>query len=373
MFLVCFPPSDNDDLSSNDGEEVSGACAVNSPAAECSGGASSTTGEVAVFTLDEDSPSNNEAALQDCANVSSKHPAVNVGEWCVTPHAAMTSVRKVEEWMAKTSLESNVEAPIAATTSKVTVDKLPEGAALLHESTREHCVDKLLECPALLPETTREHCATEEGCSGSAQMAQSALAAATTKVRPDTSWIKEELPVPSDGATVDEDDTNSVAEDEPIAVVSIDVPAIDVTSPHPKPCVTVSDDYDSSVNSDGVTARKEIGVVAHYEKELIPWNTGTVRRQTQDLEHRLKSGLKLSDTSSPDSSAESPVSVHNDFISATTPTDPEVGDNSGDDTLLMSPDLQTKTHVSTIYASEDISLEPGIVMRTKCQIEERTK
>ena len=366
-----MPPSDNDDFSSNDDEQVSGACAV----AECGGtggGASSTTGEVAVFTLDEDSPSNNEAAPEYCGNVSSEHPAVSAGEWCVTPHGAMTSVRKVEEWIAKTSLEGNVESPpIAATTSRTTVDNLPESAALLRVN--------------VCHESTPEHCGTEEGCVGSAQMAQSASAAALStaaKVRPDTSWIKEALPVvPSDGATIDEDETNSAVENEPVVSVDIDVPAVDVTDP--KPCVTASDDCDSSVDSDGVAERKEIGVVAHYEKELIPWNTGTVRRQTQDLEHRLKSGLKLqSDASSPVSSAESPVSVHDDLIGATTPNppSPDVADNRRDDSPLMSPerstssnDLQTKRPVSTIYANEDISLEPGIVMRTKCEIEERTK
>ena len=267
--------------------------------------------------------------------------------------------------MAKTPLEGIVESSAAAMENAI-VDSSVESPTLSRANVRH--------------EKTKVHSGTDEGCVESLapphnHMVHSASAAAllTSKVRPDNSWIKDALPTPSDGATVDDAVPNSVVEvDKPEVVDN----TADLTNQKPD---AVSEDGSLSEKSDGGAELKEIGVVAHYEKELIPWNTGTVRRQTQDLEERLKSGLKLcSDASSPVSSIGSPVSTHNDFSSVAASNTPLT--DVGDDPAAMSPersspstDALAKKAVSSIYANEDIPLEPGIVMRTKHEIEERSK
>ena len=53
-----------------------------------------------------------------------------------------------------------------------------------------------------------------------------------------------------------------------------------------------SETIDADVTEDVVspdTPLKEVGVWQHYEKEDIPWSPGTVKRQTHDLEEKIKS------------------------------------------------------------------------------------
>lgn len=157
------------------------------------------------------------------------------------------------------------------------------------------------------------------------------------------------------------------------------------------------------VGVDSDSTNPELGVLQHYHKEDIPWNPGTVRRHKNDLEKRIakddQSSRVSSDSYSDSGSSEglgdieilvpemsrSPSGPRSVSISGA-----EVGESSTDDPLpegsasdLTSPPEGSITQDSqsspegagsartSIYDLEEITLEPGMVQRTKEEIEKR--
>jgi hypothetical protein len=119
-----------------------------------------------------------------------------------------------------------------------------------------------------------------------------------------------------------------------------------------------------SINEDKVLW-SQIGI-SHYEKEAIPWNPGTVKQTTMSLENKYRGGI-------------------GGVSSGTNSTSPETSDSgkmdAKDSTALASSggsetekgEVEEIAPVGGLYASEDIALPPGIVSRTKMEIEERTR
>lgn len=100
---------------------------------------------------------------------------------------------------------------------------------------------------------------------------------------------------------------------------------------------------------------KETGVWQHYEKEAIPWHPGTVRHTTRQLEHKYGSN-------SPDFAVMA-------SITAVSETNVEVMESIK---TAKSDEAISKTESSTWIGSSHVII-PGIVSRTKMEIEERER
>ena len=180
-----------------------------------------------------------------------------------------------------------------------------------------------------------------------------------TKVRPDNFWIKENQMSP----LVQDPDF-------------IDCEVLDKSKIRPV-CISSSTSKESlkSVGNSSYENVKDDRLEV-IEREETPLFHGSVRRQTMDYEGRVRSKTE--------ESLNSP-SPTNDSLVSTAPSEKlemETSKSSGDFSKspedvfqqMSPPDKEMgRTRLSSIYDSEEISLEPGIVMRTKLEIELRER
>ncbi len=255
-----------------------------------------------------------------------------------------------------------------------------------------------------------------------------------TKLRADSSWIKETPPSPQTeiGPPIlsDVEHENVLVQTNNDKTITTDSETVeqcedsreDVVSPGGEPsngseaCAggEPSTGMDTSTGGEIVSEDDLSEGLEHYKKEEIPWAPGRVKRHKQDLEESIKTGLVVRDnthkmsTSSTSSGAGSLEDDSNDMLTDDL-DDSEVGQvqvpimpdiritkpsitespvtvfmpnkvedceqskdkESGEDKSPCS--CKEEARPTSIYESEDITLEPGLVKRSKEEIEERQR
>lgn len=179
----------------------------------------------------------------------------------------------------------------------------------------------------------------------------------TPKLMPDDYWIKDIPDSDVDGTEVDvcakpNDEHEEVAEE--------------ILLPVPEVCSTQEE-----ITVSQSPPKEKSSVPEHYEKEDIPWSPGQVKRTRHQLENRISSGLdhspkaeggrlRHSSQSSEGTSISQPRSHHSSLERLTDPIEDELEEGE-------------KRRPTSLYEMEEIELEPGLVKRTRMQIEERER
>lgn len=202
-----------------------------------------------------------------------------------------------------------------------------------------------------------------------------------TKFRDDSSWIKpvELSPEPLqfiEGSSELLTSTPLQGTSQLLHDVTVDESSTDVPE-------TVSDDAVAAPADDATNTNTCCSLASQYKKEEIPWNVGTVKSYTKDYEQKLKStkgGEKRSRNesgSSVDSSCCSSDDTEDPTKMEPTSQSSQITETSspGEACLPTAAESVTGTAVrpTSIYESEDIPFEPGIVRRTKQEIEGRER
>ena len=217
--------------------------------------------------------------------------------------------------------------------------------------------------------------------------------AAAVRVKPDDYWIKDEQPSLTQ-ETQEPSEHCERAEEEVIVTTGENLTPSPQVPDHSPVGSSCSEDISESMQP--------------YIKEAIPWSPGTVRRHAQDLEGRMTTSdiPVMSDLScSPQSHARLTLSINQSQQTSdltgqsgdtTTPSPPDVQSGAfspsaplscasgyhSDGGSTASTSLESLTEeseqgrvraTSCIYESEEITMEPGHVLRTKLEIEHRER
>ena len=232
-----------------------------------------------------------------------------------------------------------------------------------------------------------------------------------TKIKADDFWIKEEEEDQENKGGIDDDDDDDDNGDNEEKIVpqeeSQDSRQQEEKKEEKMEEETVATDEDvtedilSEKIDDSPQATSSDAVPEHYEKEAIPWKSGSVKRQKKDFEEKIKNGsLPKSEksrsasicsgsslaSSSSSSSSSSYASVDSGKENNSTPVENSKSDlHDLEVTLSTSPDsgggngstegtcdtTSSSSRPLSIYETEDICLQPGLVRRTTQEIEER--
>lgn len=170
---------------------------------------------------------------------------------------------------------------------------------------------------------------------------------AVIRTKPDNFWIKDFPSSPMDTtaqATGSPLGLEAAASDQAVLIAGVTVtesstdPADQTTATPPGPAPT---DSPSDPSGPANLLSPQPNIPEHYRKEEIPWSPGTVRRTTQEMEERFRS----------------------DSVSSFMTEEGEgvVEEGSGE------------AGGWSVYEREEIALEPGIVMKTRTELEKRDR
>jgi len=205
-----------------------------------------------------------------------------------------------------------------------------------------------------------------------------------TKLREDSSWIKP-VEISPEPMKILEQTTEAVVDDASLQV--LEDATVDESS------TDIMDDKDAVIESETMTEDPD----KTYKKEDIPWNAGTVKNVTKDFEQRIqvsvpksrKRSRSASTSSTSSSSLGSGDEAANESNNAKTefqeavmdttlhkdtkglPSSDEVSETDAQQLEKQHEAAAAAARPTSIYDTEEIPLEPGIVRRTKQEIESR--
>ncbi|XP_064613046.1 protein phosphatase Slingshot homolog 1-like isoform X2 [Liolophura sinensis] len=234
------------------------------------------------------------------------------------------------------------------------------------------------------------------------------------KVRDDSSWIKESSPdTPVAEVPQGKDIPEIITDDNTIpkfATYVTNAYQADPENAEDNSCLCAAQQRLNAVESEPTlvdpsptpwheqdsSCKPYSGIREHYAKEAIPWNPGTVKKQLEDFEHRIRSTgpesgdteqtgigdppktLELQPENTLQDNMQTPqTSYSNSYLivpggnsrASSTPQSLEMLTTSSGET---SGELG-RTRPASVYEIEDIPLPVGIVQRTKQEIEEKQR
>lgn len=234
------------------------------------------------------------------------------------------------------------------------------------------------------------------------------------KVRDDSSWIKEASPdTPVAEVPPDKDLPEIVTNDNSVpkfaAYVTNAYPGEPGTAQNTsclctaQQCLNAVDSAPARVhppqtswNEQDVSCKPYSGIHEHYAKEAIPWNPGTVKKQLEDFEHRIRSTgpdsgdseqtgigdpaktLELQPENAPQDNMQTPQTSYPDSHLMVPGGNSRSSGTPQSLEMLTTPSGETpgevgRTRPASVYEIEDIPLPVGIVQRTKQEIEEKQR
>ena len=237
------------------------------------------------------------------------------------------------------------------------------------------------------------------------------MVASFTKVRSDTSWIREippspqqptaaQCPVLSSSPSTSSPDTlldvppldqltqTSGSSPEDAAgtadniIPSVSPAVSDTTETQPEAAVTettttttppscssasVSPPFVEAKETTSDSDQENQSILHRYQQEEIPWESGRVKRHTKDLEEKIRDHHD-SGSASPCSSLEG-IDFTNYETALGEIVAAQIEDVDQESVPMQNLEDEAKARPTSIYESEDIDLEPGLVKRTKHEIE----